>query len=530
MQASVIWRNARAAIIELNDGGFFETDSTWDIEVNGEKAGTTERIETFISDLTPGIRNVVKFTHDRETVEVGVTTPDETATINVRDCGAKGDGKHDDTVNIQAAIMACPKGGRVLVPAGTYLVKSLFLVSDINIELQKDAHLLASIDRKTLAYIPGTLHGEAGKGYARSDLYPLGRWEGVSVNTYCSLITGLSVHNVSLYGEGTIDGQTDFGDDNWWHDFKNLYRPEEGREIARPRMVFLSQCSHVSLAGIHVQNAPAWNLHPILSDHIDILCLKISGPKNSHNTDGCNPESCSFVRIMGDEFSVGDDCIAIKSGKLGIDEQLRPAMHDILIAHCLMHDGHGAVVLGSEAAGGIEDVMVRDCEFVRTDRGLRIKTRRGRGEKAINEGITFKHIRMDHVLTPFVVNAFYFCDKDGKTDYVQSRKPLPVDERTPGFGPLTFSDIKATNCQAAASYITGLPERKISSLIFEDVDISFDPDAEPSKPAMASGVGPMAKQGLIVQNVHDLMLRNVSVTGQIGDAVQAEKVDNIMRH
>ena len=46
MQASVIWRNARAAIIELNDGGFFETDSTWDIEVNGEKAGTTERIDT----------------------------------------------------------------------------------------------------------------------------------------------------------------------------------------------------------------------------------------------------------------------------------------------------------------------------------------------------------------------------------------------------------------------------------------------------------------------------------------------------
>ena len=99
---------------------------------------------------------------------------------------------------------------------------------------------------------------------------------------------------------------------------------------------------------------------------------------------------------------------------------------------------------------------------------------------------------MDHVLTPFVVNAFYFCDKDGKTDYVQSRKPLPVDERTPGFGMLEFRDIVAENCQVAAAWITGLPERKISELVFDDVKISFDPDAKEGVPAMASGVEAMA--------------------------------------
>ncbi len=105
------------------------------------------------------------------------------------------------------------------------------------------------------------------------------------------------------------------------------------------------------------------------------------------------------------KFSVGDDCIAIKSGKLGIQPELRPAMHDVLISHCYMHDGHGAVVLGSEAAGGIKDLTVSKCLFERTDRGLRVKTRRGRGKDAVNEGITFEHIRMDEVLTPFVVNS-----------------------------------------------------------------------------------------------------------------------------
>ena len=265
-----------------------------------------------------------------------------------------------------------------------------------------------------------------------------------------------------------------------------------------------------------------------MCDHFDALCLKICGPKNSHNTDGCDPESCSFVRILGCEFSVGDDCIAIKSGKLGIDRPLRPATHDMLVAHCLMHDGHGAVVLGSEAAGGIKDLVVRDCDFRRTDRGLRVKTRRGRGNDAVNEGILFENIHMDHVLTPFVVNAFYFCDKDGKTDYVQSRKPLPVDERTPGFGMLEFRDIVAENCQVAAAWITGLPERKISELVFDDVKISFDPDAEPGVPAMASGVEKMAKKGIIAQNVERLVLRAVTMEGQDGDELVLDNVDEVV--
>ena len=41
-----------------------------------------------------------------------------------------------------AAIMACPKGGRVLIPAGNYRIKSLFLKSNINIELAEGAVLL----------------------------------------------------------------------------------------------------------------------------------------------------------------------------------------------------------------------------------------------------------------------------------------------------------------------------------------------------------------------------------------------------
>ena len=165
MDCRVCWRNARAAVIELDDGGLFETFFSWKIYVNGERRGTTKKVEIYVDGLQPGRRNVVRFVSGSEIHEVGVTTPEESATIDVRDCSARGDGEHDDTANIQVAIMACPEQGRVLVPAGRYLVKSLFLKSSISIELMEGAKILARYDRDALAYIPGTLTGTPGMGH-----------------------------------------------------------------------------------------------------------------------------------------------------------------------------------------------------------------------------------------------------------------------------------------------------------------------------------------------------------------------------
>ena len=101
----------------------------------------------------------------------------------------------------------------MLIPAGNYRIKSLFLKSNINIELAEGAVLLARHDRAALAYIPGTVTGDEGAGYAGTDMLPLGRWEGESFSTYCSTFTGLSVHDVCIYGRGAIDGQTDFAEE-----------------------------------------------------------------------------------------------------------------------------------------------------------------------------------------------------------------------------------------------------------------------------------------------------------------------------
>ena len=213
METNVIWRNARAAVIELDDGGYFTCADTWEIFVNDEPAGTTNTVETYVDGLTPGKRNLVRFVCGERELSVGVTTPAEPFTINVRDCGAKGDAEHDDTTNIQAAIMACPKGGRVLIPAGSYRIKSLFLKSNINIELAEGAVLLARHDRAALAYIPGTVTGDTSlNGNVILDVHGLEILDAIALENAINGIPG--VVTVGLFANrgadvaliGTADG------------------------------------------------------------------------------------------------------------------------------------------------------------------------------------------------------------------------------------------------------------------------------------------------------------------------------------
>lgn len=67
--------------------------------------------------------------------------------LDVRNFGAIGDGVHDDTAAIQAAINALPTdGGTVYVPGGTYMidaVRNLRLRSQMHLQLAADAKLVA---------------------------------------------------------------------------------------------------------------------------------------------------------------------------------------------------------------------------------------------------------------------------------------------------------------------------------------------------------------------------------------------------
>lgn len=518
MELKLLLKTARSATLELADGGIYNTKETYQIFVNGALAKETNQVITSVFDLKPETSYdvVVKNAAGEAVASISFTTEYEFVTLNVKDFGAKGDGVSDDTKFIQAAILSCPKNSRVLIPAGTYKITSLFLKSNLNLELAKGAELLAETDRNAYPKFPALI-----ESYDETDEYNLGTWEGNPLPMFAGIITGIDVENVLIYGEGTINGNA--SKENWWHNPKVMVG------AYRPRLFFINHCNQVTLQGVTCCNSPSWTLHPYFSNDLKFYNLTVKNPSDSPNTDGLDPESCKNVEIAGVKFSLGDDCIAVKSGKIYMGRKHKTPSENLHIRQCLMENGHGAVTIGSEMAGGVINLVVEDCLFSHTDRGLRIKTRRGRGKDAIIDNVIFKNIKMDHVMTPFVANSFYFCDPDGKTAYVQSREAMEVDERTPYIKRLVFEDIEAKNCHVAAAHFDGLPEQKIDEIVMKNVSVSYAENPTCDVPAMSEGVEACTLKGIFANNVKKLTLDNVIITGQVGEAVILQGVDELVK-
>lgn len=382
------------------------------------------------------------------------------------------------TLALQAAIDALPVGGTLRLSAGDWWTAPLFLKSDMTLDLGEGARLRAIADRSIWPILDSHRDGRV-----------LGSWEGVPEPCFASIITAIGCHHIAITGTGTIDGGGDRGD--WWT------WPKETRDGARrARTLHLVGCEKTVLAGPTITNSPSWTIHPYRCRDLLACGLTIENPADSPNTDGFDPESCEDVIIEGVRFSVGDDCIAIKAGKrtTGDNAHLAPTRR-VVVRHCLMQRGHGGVVLGSEMSGGIEDVVVEDCEMQLTDRGLRLKTRRGRG--GYMRRVTFHRVRMDQVDTAISANGFYFCDPDGHEGWVQSRAQAPMDQTTPEISDIDIDDLDLHRVRLAVAVLLGLPEAPVRGVRIGRIRADFEGSIPPAIPVMADHVRPVSGAGIL---------------------------------
>ena len=497
----------RSVTIELESDKIFKQDASFEVYINGAKKLESDRNVVSVSGLLPDTEYEIKVVMKGEESSQTFKTKHESVLLDVTKFGAKGDGATSDTAAIQAAICACPKDGTVYLPRGKYYSTALFLKSDMTLWLDEGAVLLGDTDRNHYPLLPGMTLSTDEKSE-----YNLSSWEGNPLTSYASLITAIDAENLDIIGPGTIDGNA--GNSDWWVNAKVK------RGAWRPNTIYLCRCKNVNVQNVTVQNSPCWTVHPYYSDDLSFLNLLIYNPSDSPNTDGLDPESCSNVLVLGTVISVGDDCMAIKSGKYYMSLMHHKETDGIFIRNCKFERGHGSVTVGSEAAGGVRNVRVSQCIFDGTDRGLRIKTRRGRGERSILDDILFENIDMTGVHMPFTVNMFYFCDPDGHSDYVQNQAPAPVDEMTPSIGSITGRNMSCKGVSACVLCAVGLPEMPIGKLTFENVDVSFLPENErvPERPVMMDNFDEMSGRSIYAQNVKELVLKNMTITGSVDTA------------
>lgn len=511
---------SRSVTIERNNTDRFETEEECIVNVNGKEYVRTKRNVITIDGLDPEHKYKVSVcsADGNDHNECAVQTKSESILLNVRSFGALGDGMHNDTPAIQAAIMGCPDDGTVYVPAGTYLTGPLFLKSHMTLWIDEGAVLLGDTDRANYPVLPGMVRDL----YDNDKEYNLGSWEGNPLDSFASLITVINAEDISVIGRGIIDGNA--ANSDWWVDAKKK------RTAWRPNLVNFIRCKNIRMQGLTLKNSACWCIHPYYSESLSFMDLTIQNPSDSPNTDGFDPESCEDVTLLGTTISVGDDCIALKSGKLYMAKYHHRETKNVTIRNCRLEKGHGSVTIGSEIAGGVSNVHVSRCIFAGTDRGVRIKTRRGRGERSILTDLFFENITMDHVHMPLTVNMFYFCDPDGHTEYVQSQEECPVDYRTPKVGSISIKNVDCTGVDASFVCAVGLPEAPVEKISLENINVSYLEEDKriPQRPVMMDGFPEMSGRSIYLKNVNEIEIKKVSIKDSADNDIMYENVKSAL--
>ena len=389
-------------------------------------------------------------------------TPDKV--YDVRQYGAKGDGTTLDTEAIQKALDECGQagGGIVQFPPGTYLSRPITLQSNTTIQLDEGAKLQATTNHADFIKTPGDWLQATGGG----DFVPF--------------IGGKDLTDVTITGKGIIDGAGEV----WWGPAEEARRKKSGYTLPRPNMIILTRCKNLKISGVTIQNAPKFHLVPTDCEDVVIEGVTFKAPAEAPNTDAIDPSRCRNVLITRCHIDVGDDNVAIKSGRKVEGREF--TCENITVSDCTFLHGHG-VSIGSETVGGVRGLTVQRCTFEDTDNGIRIKSYRGRG--GLVENITCSDITMKNVKVPISISGYY-------PKIPAENEAQPVTPETPVYRNIQIKNLTATSPRSAG-FIVGLPESLISDVVLENIQIS-------------------APAGLMVRNAKGVKVNNVKIETKEG--------------
>lgn len=382
----------------------------------------------------------------------------------------------EETAFFQQAIDAASAagGGRVTVPPGEHLVGALHLRSNVELCLEKEATLVFSDD--VADYLPAVRTS----------------WEGVECYNLSPLIYAYGATNVAITGCGRLVARHGF-----WKNWKGVRKPaaqkawtklvsewgetdvpienrrlnDEPGAAFRPHFIQFNRCRDIRLEGFSMRGSPFWTIHLFLCEGAKVRNLDVDAFDADgfamNNTDGIDIESSRNVLVEGCSFCQNDDGIVLKSGRNRDGRRLGVPTENVTIRDCVVRKGHGLLVVGSEASGGVRNVLMENCRI--DGDALRlfyIKTARPRG--GFIEDVTMRNVTAAEVAKELLaINSSYMVSASEKRP-----EGLPVSH---------IANIRMENVRCGKARklyaIEGDPEDPVDGIVLDGV--SADSVAEP---------------------------------------------------
>jgi polygalacturonase len=409
---------------------------------------------------------------------------------NVRDHGARGDGRANDTLAVQAAIDAAGRsGGTAYFPPGEYLSGTLRLRSRVTLHLEAEAGLIASrseADFDPVEKLPYETFADAETSDFRF-----------------ALLQGRDLMRVAIVGAGRIDGNRS--------------------SRSGPKPIALRQCRDVVIRDVTLVNAGNYNVSLLGCDGVDIQGITIV---NGYS-DGIDPDSCQNVRIRDCRIESRDDAIVLKASlALGA----RRATRNVTVSNCHLTTLHNGLKLGTESAGDFRDISFRHCTVVGRPHPWKGELSSGLAITTVDGGslerVSVSDVRMTNVRSPIFVR---------------------LGERGPGqdvgtagsLRKVSISRVEAVGATIASS-ITGVPARAVSEISLERIRLIAKgggearvaalpvPELETTYPD-AYMFRDLPAYGLYVRHAEGLELKGIELGVEQPDARPALVLDDVRR-
>jgi polygalacturonase len=310
---------------------------------------------------------------------------------NIRDFGAVGDGQTLNTTYIQKAIDQCAEkgGGRVYVPAGTFISGTIHLRTNVNLYLESGATIKGSSKLTDYDSYTMPVYGQ----------------------NYYGLLYTHNAENVSITGLGTIEGN-----DSAFFDFqhaktigsrgtrftrqKDDYRksdaePGDGPVVPKDRphqMVIFTACHHVSIADVSLLHSPFWTLHFMDCDNVKVSGIRLWSGMLIPNGDGIDVTSCSNVLISGCDIRTGDDAVVVGGYNHHFEipgfNYARHVCENIIVTDCNLQSSSSAIRVGFLDQNDVRHVHFSHINITNSTRGIGVFLR----DQGSIEDISFEDI------------------------------------------------------------------------------------------------------------------------------------------